>query len=214
MFVCVSCGSSKDRDQVRGHQTSTSLGPKGKTVGSNGETPWTYPTPAAPSPSTTVVSFGTPSPGSPPSALATGFRGDVSSCPARYPERISNVDVTGLGTQLVPIDATKVRICRYRLPANAATGAHLEGAGMRSGVGARRLRDEVNALRSLSGPHDGDRLPSCVPAESTWFLLTFAADDKTVVISQPGCPYLTNNALSSEFAEALRRELAGSVVSA
>jgi|tagenome__1003787_1003787.scaffolds.fasta_scaffold20987326_2 hypothetical protein len=143
-----------------------------------------------------------------------GFRGSVNGCPARYPAVISNTGGTGLGSELIPIDATKVRICRYRATDGTPTAAtvRLDGTAVQTGSAAEQLRAAFNRLPPIAGEGNGAQLPSCVPPAPVWYLLTFAADSQVVVVAQKGCPYVTNNGRTSGFTEAVASILAASVV--
>ena len=76
---------------------------------------------------------------------------NLGPCPPAPPIKSLKTLNTGgqrLDRALVPIDAIRVRLCRYGVNGNTGRGA-LEGVGALSGPVARRIEDETNSLRPV-----------------------------------------------------------------
>jgi hypothetical protein len=118
---------------------------------------------------------------------------DPPYSPSRYPARSAafNAGVVGLGKNLVPLDSSSVRVCRY----GSNHDGPYEGGSVLSGSVASQFEDEVNHL--VAKPLDKTTdVSGCVGGPS--YYVTFAHDNTRVSLWGAACAYLTNGVLDAE----------------
>jgi hypothetical protein len=121
----------------------------------------------------------------------------LGPCPSRYatiPLAKVNAGIKELNERLVPLDASAVRICKYRLAPNAhliPSGLIASGRGVLTSANATAFEAETNRLPKLVGP-----LPFCPRTMPPVFFLSFANATRRVdVWEASGCGYMTNGVL-------------------
>jgi len=97
-----------------------------------------------------------------------------------------NAGITGLGTKLMPIAASEVRLCEYVDNGVKRPPSRLVGMDLLEPPTAQRFENETNAVRARPA------LPSCPPSITGYtfdsFVLTFANDSqRAVMVADLGC---------------------------
>jgi hypothetical protein len=129
---------------------------------------------------------------------------DLSACPKDNPDSgLTRLNAgSDLTTDLVPIDALNVRICKYRAVGNTAP---LLGISWLALSVAQSFTADTNQLRSAGGPN----VACTKSAPKTSFFLTFAVDAQAVNLYAGGCPAIVSNGtLTARMSARWRRELA------
>jgi hypothetical protein len=132
---------------------------------------------------------------------------EVGECEKRAPMLIDYYEgdprIHGLATTFIPIDAAKVRLCRY---SRAGGDARLVGSALLADDEAARFERETNRLPTIATK---DRQPIPCPLSMTAYYLVFARGQQRVHIYDVGCSYITNGPLlarmSPSWIDELRR---------
>jgi hypothetical protein len=134
------------------------------------------------------------------------------TCPTELPNLpIKSSPVKGLATELVPIAATSVRVCKYSTVDTTRLTATLAGTTqIGSGPIVTSLQREMNAFApSPKSSQTGD----CPNTPLPWFLVTFYGPAASVDIAESlGCGWISNGVRVVEATPRWRDELAALTV--
>ena len=110
---------------------------------------------------------------------------NFAGCPATsVAADVKNAGVKGLGTRLVPIKVSSVRICAYYFPVGQTRDVVLTGAA------AARFTADTNRIRT---PQNGDSCP-----EGLTYFITFASNTQHVSLAAYCDEHLTNGAFGAD----------------
>ena len=119
---------------------------------------------------------------------------DLGGCPADNPDTdLSRLNAeTDVASDLVPIDALNVRICKYAPPGSRP---HLLGISWLALSEASAFAADTNKLETNNPTSTTQSSASCSASakESVSFLVTFAVDTQTVNLYAGGCPPTVSN---------------------
>jgi hypothetical protein len=130
------------------------------------------------------------------SSTSVAVHRPLAACPRSLPSSADNPGVPGLDAELVPIEATAARVCRYA-PLNARHANALVRSGVVKGAPAvRHLERQTNALHHIP---NAERIPCPLNPTAPGWALEFGngTSGVEVVVSASDCGFATNGVVTA-----------------